>query len=178
MFVEWLRNHVYASVLLLVARLYIGWEWLTAGWGKVTNGFSAEKFLQKAVANPVTSHNEAVYPTYNAFLEHVALPNADLFSFMVAWGELLVGLGLILGCLTTAAGFFGVMMNFAFLFAGTVSSNPWMILIGFFLLIGGRNTGMLGVDRFLYPLYDRIFHRNQSTDRPDANPGTNGRAAS
>lgn len=35
----------------------------------------------KAINNPVESHGEAVYPTYLAFLENFALPNADLFNF-------------------------------------------------------------------------------------------------
>lgn len=162
MIVNWLRNNAYASVLLLLARLYIGWQWLTAGWGKLTSaeGFQTAKFLQNAVANPVTSHNEVIYPNFTAFLESFALPNAQLFNFLIPLGEFLVGLGLILGCLTTAAGFFGVVMNFAFLLAGTVSTNPWMILFGIFLLVGSRNAGMIGLDRYLFPFYDRLFHKN------------------
>ncbi|HZG16662.1 MAG TPA: DoxX family protein [Candidatus Bathyarchaeia archaeon] len=160
MFVEWLRKNVFASVLLLFARLYLGWEWMSAGWGKITGeGFSAGKFLEKAVANPVVSHDEIIYPTYTAFLKSFALPNVDLINFMIPYGEFLVGLGLILGCLTTAAGFFGVVMNFAFLYAGTVSSNPWMIMLTLFILISGRNAGYFGLDRYLYPYYDRMFHR-------------------
>jgi len=160
MFVKWLRKNVFASVLLLFARLYLGWEWMSAGWGKITGeGFNAVKFLEKAVTNPVVSHDEIIYPTYTAFLKSFALPNVDLINFMIPYGEFLVGLGLILGCLTTAAGFFGVVMNFAFLYAGTVSSNPWMIMLTLFILIGGRNAGYFGLDRYLYPFYDRMFHR-------------------
>lgn len=163
MFVEWLRNNVVASVLLLVARLYIGWSWLSSGWGKLTGeGFSAEKMLTNAVAKPVTSHDEIVYPLYTAFLKNFALPNIELFNTIVPIGEFLVGLGLILGCLTIAAGFFGMTMNFAFMLAGTVSSNPWMILITIFIVIAGRNAGNLGLDRFLNPFYDRLFKRDGS----------------
>lgn len=159
MLVEWLRKNVYASAVLLFARLYLGWEWMSAGWHKITDGFSAAKFLEKAVTTPVVSQDEIIYPTYTAFLKSFALPNIDLINFMIPYGEFLVGLGLILGCLTTAASFFGIMMNFAFLFAGTVSSNPWMILITVFVLVAGRNAGYFGLDRFLYGYYDRLFHR-------------------
>jgi thiosulfate dehydrogenase [quinone] large subunit len=171
MFVEWLRTNTIASVLLLLGRLYLGWKWLTAGWHKVSEGFQAEKFLQHAVAQPVTSSNEVVYPTYHAFLENIALPHVGIINVIVPWGELLVGLGLLLGCLTTAAGFFGLVMNFAFLFAGTVSTNPWMILIGIFLLVGGRNTGNFGLDRFLMPLFERRFR----SSRLQANPNVDAR---
>ena len=160
MFVEWLRNNVYASVVLLFARLYLGWEWLSSGWGKITGeGFSAAKFLEKAVTTPVVSKEEIIYPTYTAFLKNFALPNVDLFNSLIPYGEFLVGLGLILGALTTAAGFFGMVMNFAFLFAGTVSVNPWLILFTVFIMVAGRNAGYFGLDRFLYPYYDRIFRR-------------------
>lgn len=80
----------------------------------VTGAFNAGGFLQGSVANPVMKGEAAVFPNYIAFLENFAIPNADLFSNLVAWGEILVGLGLILGVLTSAAAFFGVVMNLSF----------------------------------------------------------------
>ena len=58
-----------------------------------------------------------VYSWYGSFLESFALPNIDLFNTIVPLGEFLVGLGLILGCLTTTAIFFGLVMNFSFFLA-------------------------------------------------------------
>src|SRR5690554_5802386 len=134
MIMDFLRNNKIAAGALALIRLYLGYNWITAGWGKLTGeGFNAGGFLNGAVNNPVVSHDVVVYPTYLAFLENIVLPNADLFSFVIAWGELLIGLGLILGVLTTYAAFFALVMNFSFMFAGTVSSNPWMILLTFFI---------------------------------------------
>lgn len=150
---KFLRENIYASYGLLVLRLYLGYDWMTAGWGKITGDqpFSAAGLVNRAIENPVTSHDHVVYPMYTAFLENFALPNIKLFSVMVAYGEFLVGLGLILGALTTAAMFFGVFMNFMFMFAGTVSSNPWMILLGFIVLVSGANAGKWGLDRWILP---------------------------
>ncbi|OIJ21455.1 Crp/Fnr family transcriptional regulator [Anaerobacillus alkalidiazotrophicus] len=157
MFMNFLRNNVYASGILTVLRIYLGWKWLTAGWGKITGEpFNAAGYLNGSVNNPVMSGESLVYPNYVAFLENVAIPNADLFSFMVAWGEFLVGLGLILGVLTTAAAFFGVVMNFSFMFAGTVSTNPWMILISMFILAAGANAGKFGGDRWVLPYLKQL----------------------
>src|SRR5690554_7632469 len=111
MFMNFLRNNKVAAGILTFLRVYLGWQWLTAGWGKVTGGFDAGGFLTGVVNNETVM---ATYPTYHAFIENFALPNAGVFSFMVAWGEVLIGLGLLLGVLTTAAAFFGIMMNFAF----------------------------------------------------------------
>lgn len=145
-----LRENKMAAGVLLFLRVYLGYNWMTAGWGKITSGFNAGGFLKAKVAEPVMGKGgDVVYPTYTAFLENVALPNADLFSFMVAWGEFLVGLGLILGVLTTLAAFFGLTMNFAFMFAGVVSSNPWMILLTFIILVAGANAGRYGGDRWM-----------------------------
>ncbi|ADC49132.1 hypothetical protein BpOF4_05350 [Alkalihalophilus pseudofirmus OF4] len=157
MFMNFLRTNRYAAGALTLIRLYIGWMWVTAGFGKVTGGFSAEGYLMGVVNNPAVLEQ---YPTYHAFIEGFAVPNAELFSFMVAWGELFVGLGLIFGVFTTAAAFFGIMMNFAFLFAGTISSNPWMILFTIFILAAGANAGRYGGDRWLIP-YMKGFINNK-----------------
>jgi len=165
--VQWLRESRIASVILAVLRVYLGWKWLEAGWHKVVDGFDATKFLQNAIANPVMDKatGEAIYPNYVAFLEHVALPNVGLINFLVAWGELLIGLGLILGVLTSAAAFFGLMLNFLFMFAGTVSTNPWLALIGVIVLAAGANAGKWGGDYFVLPyarkLYRRLFGKGE-----------------
>lgn len=157
MFGQFLRNHSISAGVLLFLRVYLGWTWLTLGWGKITGDFHAGGYLQGSVANPVLQGEALVYPNYVAFLEKFAIPNADLFSTMVAWGEFLVGLGLILGVFTSAAAFFGVMMNFAFMFAGTVSTNPWMLLISMVILAAGANAGRYGGDRWMLPYVRQLF---------------------
>lgn len=158
---EFLRTNKVVAGVLTILRIYLGWAWLTAGWGKVTGGFHAGGFLQGAVANPVVKGEELVYPTFVAFLEKFAIPNADLFSVMVAWGELLVGLGLILGVFTSVATFFGVVMNFSFMFSGTISTNPWMVLISIFILVAGANAGRFGGDRFILPYVKKLIFKKQ-----------------
>ncbi|MDG5786846.1 DoxX family protein [Evansella sp. AB-P1] len=156
MFLDFIRNNVVTSWILTIIRIYIGWLWLSAGFGKVTEGFNAAGYLTGVVNNEMVMEQ---YPTYHAFIENFALPNAGVFSFLVAWGEVLVGLGLILGVLTTAAAFFGIVMNFAFMFAGTISTNPWMILFTIFILVAGYNAGRIGGDRWIIPyIRERLFN--------------------
>ena len=85
------------------------------------------------------------YPWYTDFLEEFVFPNIELFDFLVSWGELLVGLGSLFGTLTTTAAFFGLLMNFSYLLAGTASINPTSILIQFFILVAGFNAGKIGL---------------------------------
>jgi thiosulfate dehydrogenase [quinone] large subunit len=53
----------------------------------------------------------------------------------------------ILGSLTITAAFFGLLMNFMFVFAGTVSTNPWLMLLGLLVVVAGTNAGRFGLDR-------------------------------
>lgn len=79
---------------------------------------------------------------------------------MIPIGELLVGLGLILGCLTTAAALFGVVMNFSFLLAGTISHNPTDILMGLVIMFAGMNAGYYGLDRWVLPFLRKNILKN------------------
>lgn len=151
------------ALLWLVVRFYLGVQWLLSGWSKVGDGawtgeeagVAVSGFLNGALAKTGGAHPD-VQAWYAWFVEHVALPNAKVFSFMVAYGELLVGIALILGIFTGLAAFFGGFMNLNYLLAGTVSSNPTMLLLAILLVVAWRIAGWLGGDRWLLPaLLDR-----------------------
>ncbi len=153
MVVQWLRNNIYASGLFLVFRLYLGYTWLTSGWGKITGeqAFSAMGLLGRAVENP------SVQGWWLSFIKGFAIPYVGLFNVLVPWGELLVGLGLILGGLTTFSALMGITMNFAFMFSGVAGINPQMVLLTVFLLVAGNNAGRFGIDYYLLPYLERII---------------------
>ncbi|WML43953.1 DoxX family protein [Neobacillus sp. PS3-40] len=161
MFNQFLRENKISAAILTVLRLYLGYEWLTAGYHKLSSGgFEAAGFLKGAIANPVKGPDGSiVYATYVGFLKHFALPNAHLFNTIIPLGEFLVGLGLILGCLTTAAAFFALVMNFSYLMAGTVSSNPLDILLGVIILAAGYNAGRIGLDRLVIPFIRKMISK-------------------
>ncbi|WP_251554938.1 DoxX family protein [Neobacillus muris] len=164
MFVNWLRGSKISSAILLVFRLVLGYTFISAGFHKLTGGgFDASGFLKGAIANPVSSEGEVLYGWYVSFLKHFALPNVDIFNTIVPIGEFLIGLGLILGCLTTAAAFFGLVMNFSFFLAGTVSSNPQDIFLGFFIAFSGFNAGRYGLDRWVIPFIRKTVFKQKAS---------------
>jgi thiosulfate dehydrogenase [quinone] large subunit len=169
MTMKWLRENKYAAMLLTLIRLYLGWRWLTAGWGKISAAtpFDASGFVKGAIAKPIMENgtDNLVYPNYVAFLKNFALPNIKIFNLLVPWGEFLIGMGLILGCLTAAAAFFGIMLNFIYLFAGSLSSNPWMVLLGFIIIVAGSNAGKIGIDYVLIPNLRSLFKQNAHATR-------------
>ncbi|MFT4413843.1 DoxX family protein [Fredinandcohnia humi] len=156
MIVKWLREHVSASAILAVLRLYLGYHWITGGWGKITGGFDSTGYLQGAIAK-ATGEHPAVSGWWAAFLEGFALPNAGLFNILVPWGEFLVGIALILGIFTTFAALMGAVMNFAFMFSGTTSTNPQMVLVAFLILVAGANAGKIGGDYYVLPYFRKLI---------------------
>ncbi|GIO91577.1 DoxX family protein [Paenibacillus lactis] len=167
MFNNWLRTNKVAMWLLTFIRVYIGYEWMVAGWGKLTGGFEAAGFLQGAIAKATGDH-PAVQGWWAAFLEHAALPGVKIFNVIVPLGEFLVGLGLILGTFTTFAALMGIVMNAAFLFSGTVSTNAQMLLLQMFILVAAANAGKIGLDRWVIPYLRGLWNKwTHKTTRHD-----------
>lgn len=159
MVMKWFRENVWAAAAVTLLRLYVGWQWMHHGWEKLTGGFDAGGYLKNAVAKPVVDRatQEVLFPNYTNFLEHFALPNLKLINFLVPLGEFLIGVGLIVGGLTLTATFFGMMLNFMFLFAGTVSTNPWLLMLGVILFAAGANAGRFGLDGYLKPMLHKAW---------------------
>ncbi|MGP4068304.1 DoxX family protein [Halobacillus sp. B29] len=147
---QWIRNNEKAALILTVIRFYLGYTWLTSGLGKVTGGFEVNGFLMGAIGKAEGAH-PAVQGWWALFLEQIALPNHELFAFLVMWGEVFAGIALILGLFTNIAALGGILMNFAFLFSGTTSTNPQMVILTVFLLVAGANAGKYGLDRWVLP---------------------------
>ncbi|WP_102029011.1 DoxX family protein [Salirhabdus sp. Marseille-P4669] len=167
MFNTFIRNNNIIAGVLAFIRIYLGYTWITGGIGKLTSGgFDASGFIQGAIAGAGGEH-PAVQGWWAAFLEAVALPNAEIFSFLVMWGEILVGLALILGLFTNFAALMAITMNFAFLFSGTVSTNGQMILLTIFLIVAGSNAGKYGLDRWVLPFLRN--HKITFTNRKKGN---------
>lgn len=142
----------------LVVRLYVGWEWLHAGWTKFQSpawvgdnaGAAVTGFLNGALAKTGGAHPD-VQGWYASFIQNVGLPNAEVISYVVTYGEILVGAALILGLFTGIAAFFGSFMNLNFLLSGTVSLNPVLLILQLFLVLAWRVAGWFGLDRYVLP---------------------------
>jgi thiosulfate dehydrogenase (quinone) large subunit len=161
---RWLFRSRQASILWLIVRLWLGWQWFSAGWGKLTgagysNWFTHATGLQGFIAAGNNSydhraqafgHPEVSYGWYlhilNAFGAH-----AQVFSRVVTISELAVGTGLLLGCLTGIAAAGGVALNILYITGGSAGPNGVFILLGVLLVAAWRVAGYLGADYFLLP---------------------------
>ncbi|MCK6257306.1 DoxX family membrane protein [Fictibacillus sp. KIGAM418] len=166
MFIQWLKENRLASYVLTLFRLYLGVKWVQAGWEKISSGhFDASGFMLGALKQ-VSGDHPAVQPWWGDFLRQVALPNAEIFNALIPWGEFLVGLGLLLGMFTSLAVLMGLTMNFAYLFSGTTSVNPQMVLAGMIVLAAGANAGRIGMDRWVVHYLGLKFKKRKLSNTP------------
>lgn len=152
-----------AAVSVLLIRLFLAYEWLNSGTGKMQSILAdpAAYFagLSKVFASVWAKSNP--YPFMVDFLTNTAAPNASTFVTMIAITEVLVGLSLLLGLLTRIGASGGIIMNAIFyLAAGHTSPSTAginLVMIGAQLATaiapGGR---VLGLDAILYRKFARI----------------------
>ncbi len=144
--------------LWLALRVYLGYSWLTSGWGKITNptwqtGGPLRGFWENAVAIPEAGRPAIAFDWYRSFIQFM-LNNQwyEWFADLIMYGELLVGIALILGAFTGIAAFAGSFMNWNFIMAGTASSNGLMLTLAVFLILAWKVAGWYGLDRWLLTL--------------------------
>lgn len=153
------RSATFTGVVWLAARLLLAYEFIPSGWGKLFGPGSAVWVGAKA-GTAVTGYlNNALtltggdHPSVSQFyawvIQNVMLPGAGIFTYLVAVGEVLVGVALLLGVFTRFAAAMALLMNMAFFYAGTVSSLPYVLPLEIAILLVGAYAGYLGVDGLL-----------------------------
>jgi thiosulfate dehydrogenase [quinone] large subunit len=180
--IHFLLSDPRAGWLWLVPRVWLGWQWLEAGWHKVTDpawtqtGESIRAFWERAVVIPVEGRAPITFDWYRSFIQ--ALIDADAqtwFSPMIAYGELIVGAALILGAFTGIAAFFGGLMNWNFMMAGSASSNPLLFAVAVGLIMAWKVSGYIGLDHYLLRRLGTPWHpEKEPAATPPASPQLSG----
>jgi thiosulfate dehydrogenase [quinone] large subunit len=167
----------YMAPFWTVVRVYLGWLWLNAGWHKVSDprwvgseaGTAVSGFLRGAITKS-TGDAPTVTGWYAWIVEHVFLPVAPLFSYLVAFGEVLIGIALIVGFLTGLMAFLGGLLNVSFMLAGTLSTNPIMFLLATWLVLAWRIAGYYGLDYWVLPWLGAPRGAFDTNGRPATTP--------
>ena len=172
-----LLGNTYFAVLWLPLRFFVGQEWLAAGEHKLRDsawmdgGEALKGFWERAVAIPEEPARPAItYDWFRDLLQYMLDHEwYTWFAKLVAIGEFLVGLGLVVGALVGIAAFFGTVLNFNFMLAGTTSTNPVLFGLTVFLVLGWKVAGWIGLDRWLLPLLGTPWQGGTVPENPDAN---------
>jgi thiosulfate dehydrogenase [quinone] large subunit len=153
---------------LLPLRLFLGVTFLYAGIQK----FIDPQFFQPSTTGYIGKQVAAFARTspLHDFLLQVVVPHADFFGHLVAYGEIAIGLGVLVGLLFRPAAFFGLLLSLLFYLSVTWRVYPyfygadivfvfsWLTL----LLNGPLNTGLPAPDELLaLQLIQRASPRQQ-----------------
>lgn len=147
-----------ASLLWLILRVWLGYKWIDAALHKVDNpawtqtGEALKGFWSGIVVIPDAGRPPIAFDWYRSFIQILLdTQSYTWFAKVVAYGELLIGIALIIGAFTGVAAFFGALMNWNFMMAGTASTNPLLFVVALGLIMAWKISGYIGADFFLLP---------------------------
>jgi thiosulfate dehydrogenase [quinone] large subunit len=133
--------------------------------GDTEVGDSVAGFAAGAIESAEGPHPDVAYDWYVNFLEWIRDTASPWFGPMVAIGEVVIGVLLILGLFTGLAAALGAILNFSFVFAGSAGVNPAMILVSVLIILAWRNAGWYGLDRWVLRGLGTPWHRGPLLSR-------------
>ncbi|HNP71832.1 MAG TPA: DoxX family membrane protein [Kouleothrix sp.] len=163
--------------LWAIVRLYLGYQWINAGYHKITGqgwldgGAALKGFWTNAVKIPDTGKPAIAFDWYRSFIQFM-LDNGwySWFAPLVAFGETLIGVALIVGAFVGIAAFFGALLNWNFIMAGAASTNAVLFTLAILLIMAWKVAGWYGLDRFLLPIVGTPWTWNQQNTLPPNRP--------
>jgi thiosulfate dehydrogenase (quinone) large subunit len=165
-----IMGSTYYALLWLPLRFFVGREWAAAGEHKLRDdawmkgGSALQGYWERATTVPEgrPSSPSGTYAWFEDFIKYMLDHEwYTWFAKVIAIGEFLVGIGLIVGALVGIAAFFGTLMNFNFQLAGSASTNPVLFGLGVFLVLGWKVAGWIGLDRYLLPALGTPWKRGR-----------------
>jgi thiosulfate dehydrogenase [quinone] large subunit len=135
---------------LVPLRLFAGWALLKSGLGMVRAHWLTEPKLATEVGAWV--ERGAPFGWFVPFLKGTVLTHASLFSYLVVWGEILVGAALLVGLFTRLAALFGLAMAVSFVLAQgelPAATPAWAFVAICFTLLVTNPGRVLGIDQAL-----------------------------
>jgi thiosulfate dehydrogenase [quinone] large subunit len=145
----------FSAWTLAPLRLFLGITFIYAGIQKLTDPQffrpSAAGYIGKQII--AFAHGSPLHD----FLINVASPHAILFGQLVAYGEIAIGLGALLGLLLRPAAFFGMLLSILFFLSASFHVYPYFygadIVFAFcwltLLLVGPLYTALPSIDGWL-----------------------------
>lgn len=153
--------------VFMLLRIYLGVFYIITGTNKVFKGDLGLGYMDDLVhfvtgvvfrAKPggeeaVPGFASAAPDFYVSFLESVVLPNPEIFTYLVVWGETLLGFALLFGVSVRLAGFMGAFMAGNYLVASGrglfLPSFDALLTYSLLTLAVARAGRTFGVDVFL-----------------------------
>lgn len=153
---RFLFSDVRSASIWLILRVWLGYAWFEASLHKINdpawvgNGEALKGFWLNAIQIPEMGRVPIAYNWYRSFLTYLLDQEAyTWFGKLVAYGELLIGIGLIIGAFVGIAAFFGALLNWNFIMAGAASTNGLLLVAAILLVLAWKVAGYYGADFYL-----------------------------
>lgn len=155
-FARFLFSDTRASILWTVIRVLLGLAWLQPALGKLSNpawmetGEALKGFWTNQVLIPAQGKPPIAFDWYRTFIQGLLDSGSyTWFAKLVVFGELLVGICLIVGAFVGIAALIGAFMNWNFIMAGAASTNGLLLVAAIALILAWKVAGYIGLDFFL-----------------------------
>ena len=175
---RFLFNDTRMSIVWLILRVWLGYQWVSAALHKIDNpawvqtGEALKGFWTGAVAIPAEGRPAIAFDWYRGFIQTLLDAEAyTWFAKLIAYGELLVGIALIVGIFTGIAAVFSGLMNWNFMMAGSASTNPMLFLIAVGLILAWKIAGYIGVDYYLLPALGTPWRGDEASEVEETHEG-------
>ena len=138
---------------LIPLRLWIGGYLLYQGIRKYLRDFPRADWIKAQIGD---LDKVELYAWYKSFLVDVVAPNRELFGTLVMYGEILVGLCLVLGLLTRFSSAVGLFMLLNYYFGpgmargGAVLGQQQTFLVSLLVILLSNPGRAFGLDGFLF----------------------------
>ncbi len=131
-----------------VLRVVTGVAFATSASFKLRTGHEGFTEVMTWMINEQWVENSFAF--YRPFLDAVVIPNAELFSLLVTWGEAAIGAGFILGFATRATSAFALFISLNIIMAsGAIPGAPqadWAFVIAIMTIFATRAGRVWGLD--------------------------------
>lgn len=157
------------AILWLPIRVWLGMQWIEAGYHKVTNpawmqtGAALKGFWTGAIQIPAEGRPPIAYAWYREFLQTMLDAQAyTWFAKLISVGEILIGIALILGIFVGLTAFLGGFLNWNFIMAGAASVNGVFFGLSVLLVLAWKIAGYIGLDYYLLPRIGLLWKRSEA----------------
>ena len=138
---------------IVILRLWIGYYFLQQGTRKFLHGFANSDWIGRQIGDLATID---IYSWYRSFLITIVNHHQVLFGYLITWGEIMVGLCLLLGIFTRISSLIGLFIVLNFFFgpgmakggASFAQQQTFLVTLVVFILSNPGQT--LGLDGFLF----------------------------
>ena len=145
---------------LAFVRILVGVQFLMVGWPKIVGGHFLSRNGQAFAEELLRGAPKDYLMWHRAFIMGFVVPHVHFFSYLVAFGEVAIGISLVTGCLVRVSSLFGAFHNANIYFAVALASGGAVMMYGRLLILlhivfvcssAGRVLGIDGVLKKRYP---------------------------